>query len=251
MKTNKFWSIIMMLAMVFGTSITFSSCGDDDDEPVIKSESNSSNGDDNGSGSNSNVKSALVGAWSPNNGGEVFEFQNNGVFKYYDNYSYSNGTNDEDNWTGTWTYNQSSSTVVINDTEQGKSYTIEIISITNTSLVMKFNGSTQTMSKVTKQGSAQSKSIVGLWHSEPYDAESGNYMILYLGTDGRGYCIENDNSLRNEDWFTYSVKGEIVYITDADDDEWVITYKMAADGKSAVVYGLDDNDLAVLTFYRQ
>ena len=151
----------MMLAMVFGTAITFSSCGDDDDEPVIKSENSSNdNGESNG---NSNTNSALVGAWSPNNGGEVFEFQSNGVFKYYDNYSYSNGTNDEDNWTGTWTYNQASSTVVIKNVVYDQTYTIEIISITSTSVMLKWNGSTMTMSKVNKQGSATTSSLIGYW----------------------------------------------------------------------------------------
>lgn len=40
MKTNKLWSIIMMLVLVLGTVISFSSCNNDDDEEENENNSN-------------------------------------------------------------------------------------------------------------------------------------------------------------------------------------------------------------------
>lgn len=142
----------MMFVLVLGATFTFSSCGDDAEEDNATS----------GTGG-SNTSSALVGAWSYNDGGEVFELLSNGVFNYYDNYSYSNGTPAKDNWTGTWSYNESSKIVTVKDSERGQTYTAEIVSITGTSIEVVMNGSKYTMSKVSKQGNATTSRLVGNW----------------------------------------------------------------------------------------
>ena len=97
----------MMLAMVFGTSVTLSSCGDDDEPEVITPGTNSSN--ENG-GTNSST--GLVGKWKYNFDGEngymlmTFKADGKGT-----SYEYDEG--DEDYETFTYVYNKSTNVLKI------------------------------------------------------------------------------------------------------------------------------------------
>lgn len=63
MKTNKFWSLFVMLVLVLGSAVAFSSCSKDDD---------------NGGGD----AAGLVGTWYSNNGQwtRIITFKSNGTF---------------------------------------------------------------------------------------------------------------------------------------------------------------------------
>lgn len=65
MKTNKVWSILMMLMIVLGTTISFSSCGSGDDNDGTGTGNNGTGNGNNGTGSVTGVSgTGIYGTWS-------------------------------------------------------------------------------------------------------------------------------------------------------------------------------------------
>lgn len=79
MKSNKFWSVLMMLILLLGIAVSFSSCGGDDDD--------------------TKEGTRLKGMWAMSNSGfstyNVIEFVNDNTL-----YKYGNVTTDKNAWSG-------------------------------------------------------------------------------------------------------------------------------------------------------
>ena len=97
-----------------------------------------------------------------------------------------------------------------------------------------------------KDGSA---SIVGTWVCD-FHVET-DYIICFKA-DGTGYDYFTEDGLDEDDYFSYKVRGDKItlYYHDSDDDV-TIEYDLSSDGKQLTLYGMDDNDMAVLHFTRR
>lgn len=113
MKSNKFWSIILMVVMMLGDAIVFSSCDKDGNDASSIS---------------------IVGTWSCTRhyygGTDTFTFKSNGTYTW----SYK-GSRDYPNDYGNYAFDPSRSTLVIHN-RKGTIWSYVIISLTSSSFTI-------------------------------------------------------------------------------------------------------------------
>lgn len=96
-------------------------------------------------------------------------------------------------------------------------------------------------------------SIVGTWVC---DFDPATYYIVCFKADGTGYDYFTEDGLDEDDYFSYKVRGDQItlYYHDSDEDDYwnmTIEYDLSSDGKRLTLYGMDDNDMAVLHFTKK
>ena len=96
-------------------------------------------------------------------------------------------------------------------------------------------------------------SLIGVWVCD-FDPET-DYIICFK-EDGTGYDYFTEDGMDDDDNFSYKVRDDKItlYYYDSYDDEYyncTIEYDLSKDGKRLTLYGLDDNDMAVLHFTKR
>lgn len=94
--------------------------------------------------------------------------------------------------------------------------------------------------------------IIGKWicyedaYGEPWDEP----LVYQFDSGGTGYEWFQDEPFSHRMEFTYTITESKIRIK-ADDSVYNIRYEISSNGKSLVLYGLDDNDMEVLHFVKQ
>ena len=103
--------------------------------------------------------------------------------------------------------------------------------------------------------------LVGTWVCD-FD-EDTDYIFCFK-SDGTGYDYFTEDGLDEDDYFSYKVRGKTItlyyeehgwdYRYNEPETEYyniTIEYDLRQNGKSLTLYGLDDNDMAVLHFTKR
>lgn len=96
-------------------------------------------------------------------------------------------------------------------------------------------------------------SIIGTWVCD-FDTTT-DYVICFM-SDGTGYGYFTEDGLEEDDHFSYKVREDkitLYYHSSYADNYWnkTIEYDLSSDGKRLTLYGMDDNDMAVLHFTKR
>ena len=87
-------------------------------------------------------------------------------------------------------------------------------------------------------------SIVGTWISQEMTAQ--------FNSNGTGYIVETGDAIKSDDYFTYSLDTTNKRITLIySNGTRTLDYVLSSDGNTLTIYGLDDDDLAVVRFTKQ
>ncbi len=96
----------------------------------------------------------------------------------------------------------------------------------------------------------QAPTIVGKWIC--FNDAHGNHMfdpiILLFSEDGTGYIWFTEYMSSDRDEFDYVLNGSKLTLRYVDGDIATIRYELSSNGETLIIYGLDDDDLAVLSF---
>ena len=93
-------------------------------------------------------------------------------------------------------------------------------------------------------------SLVGTWVC---DFDPATDYIVCFKADGTGYSYFTEDGLDENDYFSYKVRGDQITLYYHDSIYWNMTieYDLSSDGKRLTLYGIDDNDMAVLHFTKK
>lgn len=224
-------SSVFTLSLIL-MAISFTSCGDDKDEPVA---------DDKKPSVTEDTKSLLCSTpWT--NGEEAYLFNANGTGegREMDNYGIPH-----DSWTFNWRIQGDVVTMV---SEYGDVDTFEILSISAKAATIRFeDGSMATFQPCnwTDVNHGDDNEIKSLLCFTPWSDGKEGYLFK---TNGNGYGIEFGENGNDDVWtFTYTLKGNIVTMTEEDGDtyDFEILYiskkvaKVLSEGDEITFYPFD------------